>query len=261
MTSHVDVLVVAAMADEAAAVSSLCKNLRAFAHPFAGGGKGRDAGTSGEVSASVGTLECAGSGAQGADGYQAPIALVTTGVGTAAASAVLAWAVGEFSPRLIVNVGSCGGLAEDITVGTVAIGSSYAYSIAEATAFGYETGQVPGAPAQFGREECETRARRALEAVEAAGLPARAGLMLSGDAFVTADIADGMRAKFPGAITADMESCAFAHVAHLMQVPFLALRAVSDLCSPRANEEFHIGLEVAAQASAQALAQALPALR
>lgn len=261
MTSHVDVLVVAAMAEEAAAVSSLCTDLRAVAHPFAGGGQGRDAGASGEVSASVGTLECAGSGAQGSDGCQAPIALVTTGVGTAAASAVLTWAIGEFSPRLIVNVGSCGGLAEDIAVGTVAVGSSYAYSIAEATAFGYETGQVPGAPAQFGGQECEARARRALEAVEAAGLRARSGLMLSGDAFVTADIAEGVRAKFPGAITADMESCAFAHVAHLFQVPFLALRAVSDLCSPRANEEFHIGLEVAAEASAQALAHALPSLR
>ena len=59
MTSHVDVLVVAAMAEEAAAVSSLCTDLRALAHPFAGGGKGRGAGSSGEVSASAGTLECA----------------------------------------------------------------------------------------------------------------------------------------------------------------------------------------------------------
>lgn len=249
------------MAEEAAAVSALCTNLNSVAHPFAGAGKGEGAGSSSAVAASVGTLGCAGSGVQGSDVSSAPIALVTTGVGTAAASAVLSWAVGEFSPRLIVNVGSCGGLAEDITVGTVAIGSSYAYSIAEATAFGYEKGQVPGAPSRFGDADGKQRAARALEAVEAAGLSARSGLMLSGDAFVTADTAEGVRAKFPGAITADMESCAFAHVAHLFQVPFLALRAVSDLCSPRANEEFHIGLEVAAEASARALNRALPALR
>ncbi len=259
------------MAEEAAAVSALGTDFHPVAHPFAGAGQGEGAGPSGAVSASVGTLECAGSGVSssaasgagtsGSDASSATIALVTTGVGTAAASAVLSWAVGEFAPRLIVNVGSCGGLADDITVGTVAIGTSYSYSIAEATAFGYETGQVPGAPARFGGEECEQRAARTLEAVEAAGLSARSGLMLSGDAFVTADIAEGVRAKFPGAITADMESCAFAHVAHLFQVPFLALRAVSDLCSPRANEEFHIGLEVAAEASARALRCALPALR
>lgn len=245
--ADIDLLILAAMPEEAAAIRALATGMRAVPHPLSGA----------SVRAEVGTLRSAGAHAR--------IALVTTGIGTAAAATVASWALTTFEPRAVVSVGSCGGLADGIGVGTVIVGTEYAYSIADATAFGYAPGQVPGAPVRFaggslGADEAAARAEAITEAARAAGLAAQSGLMISGDAFVVAATAERMRAQFPGALSADMETTALAHTALLHSRPFFAVRAVSDLCSPRADEEFHIGLDVAAEHSARALVAALPQL-
>ena len=62
------------------------------------------------------------------------------------------------------------------------------------------------------------------------------GLICSGDQFID-KMADVVRIKgnFPDALAVDMESGAIAQVCHLSQVPFLALRVISD--SPGASHD------------------------
>src|SRR5699024_9865925 len=90
-------------------------------------------------------------------------------------------------------------------------------------------------------------------AEDAAGPGHRRGLMLSGDAFVTAASAEPMRERFPAALSADMETTASARTAAALGVPFVALRAVSDLCGPAAGQQFHLELDLAAETSARAV--------
>ncbi len=192
------------------------------------------------VSAVAGTLEGAAT------------VVVTTGIGIAAASAAATWAIITQQPRLVVAAGSCGGLAADVEVGTLIVGESFTYSIADATAFGYAPGQVPGSPARF---EAETQwVDRAEAAAQSVGGAVRRGLMLSGDAFVTAPLAAPMRERFPGALSADMETTATARTADTLGVPMVALRAVSDLCGPAADQQFHLEIDVVAERSAAAVA-------
>ena len=95
------------------------------------------------------------------------------------------------------------------------------------------------------------RAERAARADQTAAV--RRGLMLAGDAFVTAPLADPMRERFPGALSADMETTATARTAEALGVPFVALRAVSDLCGPAAGQQFHLEIDVVAETSARAV--------
>ena len=62
------------------------------------------------------------------------------------------------------------------------------------------------------------------------------GLICSGDQFID-KMEDVKRIKgiFPEALAVDMESGAIAQVCHLCQVPFLALRVISD--SPGASHD------------------------
>src|SRR5699024_4366329 len=141
----------------------------------------------------------------------------------------------EAAPGVVVAAGSCGGLAADVEVGTLIVGESFAYSIADATAFGYAPGQVPGGPVRFEAapawvDAAEQAALRADGRGEGHGV--RRGLMLSGDAFVTADLAAPIRERFPR-----------------------ALRAVSDLCGPAAGQQFHLELDVVAEISARGVEQ------
>lgn len=179
--------------------------------------------------------------------------VLTSGIGVAAATTASTWALLTLAPRALVSAGSCGGLAADVGVGTVIVGESFTWSIADATAFGYAPGQVPGGPVRHHADaDLAARARTAAEGLD--GDPAvRSGLMLAGDAFVTADIAAPMRDRFPEALSADMETTAHARAAEAFGVPFTALRAVSDLCGPAAGQQFHLELDVVAETSARAV--------
>lgn len=228
-------LVLVAMPEEAAPLHARLEGAADLETPFTGGvraRRGRLAGTDTVV--------------------------VTTGIGIAAASAAATWALLSTSASLVVAAGSCGGLAADVEVGTLIVGETFTYSIADATAFGYAPGQVPGGPERFTAETAwadlaERAAHRADAQGEGRGV--RRGLMLSGDAFVTAEIAAPMRERFAAALSADMETTASARTAEALGVPFVALRAVSDLCGPAAGQQFHLELDVVAEISARAVEQ------
>lgn len=185
--------------------------------------------------------------------------VVTSGIGIAAAATAATWALLTTAPRAVVAGGSCGGLAGDIEVGTLVVGDCFAYSIADATVFGYAPGQVPGSPARFTADAALTtlaeHAAGSAATVEGAagGSSVRRGLMLSGDAFVSAPLAAPMRERFPGALSADMETTAIARTANAFGVPMTALRAVSDLCGPTADQQFHLELDPVAERSAAAI--------
>lgn len=185
--------------------------------------------------------------------------VVTTGIGIAAAAAAATWGILTTAPALVVAAGSCGGLAADVEVGTLVVGETFTYSIADATAFGYAPGQVPGGPERFEAEAAwadlaEQAARRAdAQAAQGERRGVRRGLMLSGDAFVTSEIAEPMRARFPAAVSTDMETTASARTAAVLGVPFVALRAISDLCGPAAGQQFHLELDLVAEVSARAV--------
>lgn len=230
------VLILAAMAEEAHPLVSRLADARRVPTPLGGAQR--------PVEAVAGSLA-------GRDAV-----VVTCGIGIASASAATVWAVVSQRPHAVISAGSCGGLAADVEVGTPIVGDRFRYSIADATAFGYAPGQVPGQPETFAADGVLADAAQA-----AAGTSARRGEMLSGDAFVTAPLAAGMRERFPAALSADMESTAIAQTCAALGVPFVALRAVSDLCGPAAGQQFHLALDVVAETSAAAverLAGALP---
>lgn len=176
------------------------------------------------------------------------ILVMRTGIGLVATSNALGSAMARFTPKLVVSTGSAGGLAEDIAVGDVVVGTTYAYGTADATAFGYARGQVPGQPEHF---------TGASHVIDQCPPELRRGLMLSGDSFITANNVGRIREEFPGALTTDMETAAAAQVCEAWNVPFVSIRCVSDLCGPKAEQDYHIGLDYAAAASAKAAIEML----
>lgn len=157
------------------------------------------------------------------------VALIRSGIGfvnATAAAAHVFYTLGADTP--VVSAGSAGGLKADVQVGEVIVGSRYVNLNADATAFGYLLGQVPGMPADY---EPEPRlAEGALTAQP--GATVRAGVIGSSETFVTAARALAFRADFPEVAAVDMESAALAQFAHTHGQAFLSVRAVSDLCAP-----------------------------
>lgn len=170
-----------------------------------------------------------------------------TGIGLANAAAGAARALmfaGDAD--LVIAAGTCGGLHPDIEVGDIAVATNAIYSMADATAFGYEPGQVPGMPVSYD----------ALN-IGKLDMPHMTGRVISADAFITAANVEQARGRFPEAIATDMETSAMAQTCFAASVPWASLRAVSDLCGPAAGQDFHIDGELAAQRSFDAITHLL----
>lgn len=181
------------------------------------------------------------------------VVLVTAGIGLVNAAAAAAVVTAAVSPRAVVSAGSAGGLGAAVRVGDVVVGGAHAYSRADATAFGYALGQVPGMPATFDADGALVGAAKPGDGT----VTVHIGSVVSGDTFVDGPLADEVRTAFPDALATDMESTALAQVAHLYGVPFVSVRAISDLCGAG---EFSEHADDAADRSAAVVARLLARL-
>ncbi|MBK4348657.1 5'-methylthioadenosine/S-adenosylhomocysteine nucleosidase [Lacisediminihabitans changchengi] len=228
MTTAVDAILIAAMADEAA--------------PFLA--RATEVGEPVTVGRSVQRMiSLAGH----------PVLLVHSGIGLAnaagaATSAILAARSSdpEANP-LVISAGTAGGVAASVLVGDVVVGAEYLTLDADARAFGYQLGQVPGMPPRYGTEA------DILALIDRTALDGRTihdGLMVSSDAFVSEDRALRIREQFDGVLSTDMETSAIAQTAHSWGVPFVSVRGISDLCGPVAEDDHLTHVDDAAERSA-----------
>ncbi|WP_233549554.1 5'-methylthioadenosine/S-adenosylhomocysteine nucleosidase [Cellulomonas rhizosphaerae] len=184
------------------------------------------------------------------------VLLVRSGIGLVNAASAASVALGSSSARVLISAGSAGGLGVGIRVGDVVVGSSYVLADADARAFGYALGQVPGMPASYPADPALAAAATAPRE----DLRVHAGLTISGDSFIDAERVARVREAYPGALATDMESAALAQTAHLFGVPFVSVRGISDLCSPMEAGEFLTHVDDAADRSATVVESLLTTL-
>ena len=187
--------------------------------------------------------------------------LLRSGIGLVAAASALATVLAQVRPDVVVSAGTTGGLGRQVEVGDVCASATLAYTDADATAFGYVRGQLPGMPATYSSDDVARDMALAASPALNAATPTSAnakiysGQMLAGNSFVTAANVGDTRTAFPEAISTDMESTPLAQVCEAYSLPFIAVRGVSDLCGPEAGEDFHIGVDEAAARSAAVVTQ------
>lgn len=188
-----------------------------------------------------------------------PVLIVRTGIGLVNAASAITAVIERFEPSAVISAGSAGGLRSDVNVGDLVIGTDYRYADADATAFGYLPGQVPGMP-----ESYSPAARLVAATEDVIGTDQQSvlrGTMLSGGSFVTEANVGATREIFPEALSTDMETVALAQVCATRTYPFLAIRSISDLCGPAAGQQFHLAIELVAEISASAVCQVLTTIR
>jgi adenosylhomocysteine nucleosidase len=185
------------------------------------------------------------------------VLLVRTGIGGVNAAVAVAVALHDLGPVPVVSAGTAGGLGVQVRVGDVVVGERYRFGGADATAFGYQRGQIPGMPVDYVGDVRLVDAARTAAPADGAVL---VGTMLSSDSFVDARTVEAVRADFPDALSTDMETTALAQTCHLAGAPFVSVRGISDLCGPVAGEDFSTHVDDAADRSAAVVAALLAAL-
>jgi len=171
------------------------------------------------------------------------VLLIRSGIGGVNAATAAVLAIHAVRTPVVISAGSAGGLGEGVRVGDVVVGDEYAFAGADASAFGYVPGQIPGMPPSYPAAPALVERARHRPGV-------LVGAMVSGDSFVDARTVDVFRERFPRALTADMETAAIAQVCYSFGIPYVAVRGVSDLCGPTAGEDFHLAVDDVAVLSA-----------
>lgn len=188
------------------------------------------------------------------------VVLVESGIGKVEAGITTEHLITDFHCDVVINSGSAGGIGESQHVGDVVISTETAYHDADATAFNYEYGQLPGQPARF---KASTKWGDILaKAGQKTGLNIEKGLIVSGDQFVASQQAiKEIKKHFPDALSAEMEGAAVGQVANDHHVPYVVVRAMSDTGDEDAGVSFDEFIIQAGQRSAKMLLEMLNDLK
>ena len=151
--------------------------------------------------------------------------LFHSGWGKIASAAMMQYVIDQYSPELIVNLGTCGGFEGVVNQGDVIlVDRTFIYDIVEL----------------MGDLDISSYYASSLDLSWLADPyphPARRGAIASADSDLPPDKIPFLKSK--GAIAADWESAAFAWVAQKNNARLLILRGVSDMVSEQGGEAYN----------------------
>ncbi|MBN1922795.1 MAG: 5'-methylthioadenosine/S-adenosylhomocysteine nucleosidase [Anaerolineae bacterium] len=170
------------------------------------------------------------------------------GWGKIAAAGSTQYAIDRWAPRLLVNLGTCGGFAGAITPGTVLLVTrTLVYDIIE------QMGDPLAALEHYATDLDLTWLKGEVPQ------PVLRGLLLSADRDIVMEEAPQLRERF-GAAAADWESGAIAYVAARNGVRCLILRAVTDVVGPEGAEAYDGTLQLFTERTREVMQGMLAAL-
>lgn len=152
--------------------------------------------------------------------------LMQGGWGKIAAAASTQYAIDHWRPKMLVNLGTCGGIAGEIERGEIVLADrTLVYDIFEQMGdpeshIAYYSTKIDLA---WLEKPYPTKVRR--------------GLLISGDRDLAPDEIKELKRKY-GAIPGDWESGSIAFVAQRNDTPCLILRGVSDIVSEQGGEAY-----------------------
>lgn len=187
------------------------------------------------------------------------VILVQSGIGKVNAAIIVTLLYQLFDVTHIVNTGSAGALDSALDVGDIIIAHSLTYHDVDVTAFNYKPGQMAGMPELYYPDT--QLIRTAQDVCRQMGIEPFLGQVVSGDQFVSQQESKAyILSKFPLARAAEMESTAIAQAAHVLNIPFVIIRAISDSANEEASVTFDQFILTAGKISATMVQQTVKAM-
>ena len=173
------------------------------------------------------------------------VVIVKSGIGKVNAAICAQILIDCFGITHLINTGIAGSLNHNINIGDIVISTDAMYHDFDISALGYEPGVIPelGTPHYLKYFSADPALRASAAAICREVLPEiglHEGRVVSGDQFIsTAEQKHHIADSYQGLCT-EMEGAAIAHTAHVNNIPFVILRAISD----KADEEADVSFEV-----------------
>lgn len=189
------------------------------------------------------------------------VVLLKSGIGKVNAAIGTSILLDRYKPSCVINTGSAGGFDESLEVGDLVVSDEVRHHDVDLTVFGYEPGQLPGLPPAFVpdpllveiAEQCITGMNR-VRTVN--------GLIATGDIFMdNPERVSATRTLFPAMKACEMEAAAVAQACYRFGVPFIIVRALSDIAGKASGVSFKQFIDQAAHHSAEMVISIVDRLR
>ncbi|HQQ91715.1 MAG TPA: 5'-methylthioadenosine/adenosylhomocysteine nucleosidase, partial [Kiritimatiellia bacterium] len=181
------------------------------------------------------------------------LVIAQTGVGKVNAACTLALLLSDFGPGCVINTGTAGGLKAGQRILDLLVPEEIVYTDVDVTPLGLAFGQMLGSEPRFRASPALLARFREVLATRPEPPACHHGLLGSSDSFIHSQqqLAQ-IRARFQDSVACvDMEGGAIAHTCTRFGVPFLILRALSDVPGDGNNAlDFKTFLKSAAAGSA-----------
>lgn len=160
------------------------------------------------------------------------VLLVRGGVGKVNSARVCQVITDKFNLDAIINVGSAGGLNDNLNIGDIVVGEKLVQHDFDVTAFGREKGFIPETGKFF---ESDKELLEKSKNIKIQSQKILTGIIGSGDIFLTdINLKETIKKDF-NCCCVEMEGAAIAQVCTLNEMPFLVIRSISDI--PNGNNE------------------------
>ena len=175
------------------------------------------------------------------------IVLVWCGVGKVNAARTTQILIDNYKLDYIINVGTAGGLKEDIEIGDVVIADKLVQHDFDITAGGHEKGYISHLGKYFySNKDLINKTENVMESLDE-NFNTFIGTIATGDIFVQdVDVRNKIKEEFEPACT-EMEGAAIAQVCTLDNMPFVVIRAISDKPNGNNGIDFETYLEMACE--------------
>ncbi|MBA4492831.1 5'-methylthioadenosine/adenosylhomocysteine nucleosidase [Paenactinomyces guangxiensis] len=178
-----------------------------------------------------------------------PAVVCKSGVGKVNAAVCTQVLIDRYQAESVIFTGVAGALHPELEIGDLVISTECQQHDIDASPLGFPQGTIPFQEASvFPADACLIeRAKKAGGQIE--GVKVLLGKVLSGDQFIS-DVrkVKELREKFNGTCV-EMEGAAVAHVCHLIGVPYVVIRSMSDRADHSAQVNFMEFTELAAERS------------
>lgn len=185
------------------------------------------------------------------------IILAKSGVGKVNSAVCTQYICDKYSPDYIINTGVAGGIAKGLKIGDIVIGSKLVQYDFDVTALGYAKGYMctginkDKPTIYYSDENLINKFIEAMKKDSEANI--HNGIIATADMFLS-DIEkkEQLRTEF-NATAAEMEGAAIAQTATRNNIPFLIIRAVSDLADGETDDYVEFSEERMAHYSSEAI--------
>ena len=182
-----------------------------------------------------------------------PAVVVKSGIGKVNAALCAQRLVLEFGVTHIINTGIAGAMASGLGVFDIVVSNAALYHDVDATGFGYKPTQIPqmnesvfpADPILIATAEkafAKTDAAKNHTLVE--------GLVASGDQFISSGAVKNRIKELCNPACVEMEGAAIAHACYLNSIPFVIIRAMSDMADDGEETAYKFNDKDAAEQSA-----------